>query len=127
VVLSSAQGPVEAAEALCHELAHVRLGVVLERDPLLVNAAEAGHRSPWRTDPRPLLGVLLGVHAFLDVCAYHRRLIETGLGDRACSEQIHARQATRVRQAWSLLRAVGRPTAAGERVLAALATQVEAL
>lgn len=129
VVLTSATAAVAAGDIICHELAHVRLAAVLEHDPLLRNGGEEGHPSPWRQDPRPLLGVLLGVHAFLDVCGYHRRLVETGVVPEqiADSEQVYARQAAKVREGWKVLEQFGQPTTAGSRVLNALAREVAAL
>lgn len=124
VLLSSADDPLGAAEALCHEAAHMRLMAVLEQDPLLENAGDVGHPSPWRTDPRPLSGLLLGVHAFLDVCELHRRLHRAG---HQASAETYARQAARVQEGWDLLRALAQPTAAGRVVMEALEAEVGAL
>ena len=38
----------------------------------------SGHASPLRPDERPLMGVLLAVHAFLPVARLYERMIEAG-------------------------------------------------
>jgi HEXXH motif-containing protein len=125
-VLESADRPAIVGDLLCHELAHVRLNLVLEVDPLLHDDGAARYRSPWRPDLRPLKGVLLGVHAFLDVCHYHRRLSEHGIGDGA-SEAIYERQRANVRGGLDLLLANARPTALGEQLLTELEREVAGL
>lgn len=62
------------AEALVHEAQHSKLNAVLWRDPLLTNGRSTWTQSPVRPDLRPLLGVLLAVHAFVPVAALHAEL-----------------------------------------------------
>lgn len=61
------------AEALVHEYHHGKLNTLLAADPLILGpTGEALYYSPWRPDPRPLLGVLHGAfvfHAILDFWA----------------------------------------------------------
>lgn len=53
------------AEALVHEYHHQKLNALLNLDPLIIGPTTAPiYYSPWRTDPRPLLGVLHGVYTF---------------------------------------------------------------
>ncbi|MEM7449121.1 MAG: HEXXH motif-containing putative peptide modification protein [Myxococcota bacterium] len=66
-------------EALIHEFSHNKLHALLELDPLLENGSAAEFASPVRPDPRPLLGVLLAVHAFLPVERYYRSMLDRGL------------------------------------------------
>jgi HEXXH motif-containing protein len=63
------------AEALVHETQHNKLNLLSFSDPLI---HDEGVRvaSPVRPDPRPLLGVLLAVHAFLPVAQLHLSLLE---------------------------------------------------
>lgn len=56
------------AGALVHEAAHQRLDSARGVAPLLLPGIDdAIYTSPWRTDPRPIRGVLAGVHAFVAV------------------------------------------------------------
>lgn len=125
VVLTSANDPVGHADLLCHELAHARATMVLQIDPLLEDDGEV-YPSPWRPDPRPLLGVLLGVHAFLNVCHFYRRFMSTR-GPDPRSEWIYASQSTKVRDGMTLLRNAARPTPVGTSVLDALESEVDGL
>ncbi len=64
--------PYLQAETLIHEFCHNKLYTLLERDPLLeAGREEAVYYSPWRPDPRPLRGILLGAHAFLNVARFY--------------------------------------------------------
>ncbi len=61
-------------EAMIHEFQHNKLHMLMNLDPILVGPRDASYRSPVRPDPRPLMGVLLAVHAFIPVVAFfHRR------------------------------------------------------
>lgn len=66
------------AEAWVHEAQHGRLNRLLLLDPALRNGRSTWAPSPVRPDLRPLIGVLLAVHAFVPVAALHRRLRELG-------------------------------------------------
>jgi HEXXH motif-containing protein len=66
------------AEALIHETQHGKLNAVSWLDPVLHNGHSEWTRSPVRPDMRPLMGVLLALHAFVPVSALHRRLAELG-------------------------------------------------
>ena len=68
--------PVTLAEALVHETQHGKLNVLLRLDPVLKNGLSCWTESPVRPDLRPLLGVLLAVHAFVPVAAMHMRLAD---------------------------------------------------
>ena len=63
-------------EALVHELSHNKLHALFELDPVIENPAAARYRSPVRTDPRPLRGVLLAVHAFLPIAHLYEKMLE---------------------------------------------------
>jgi HEXXH motif-containing protein len=62
------------AEALVHEVQHGKLNRLSWVDPVLHNAYTAWSDSPVRPDLRPVMGVLLAVHAFIPVAALHNRL-----------------------------------------------------
>lgn len=122
VVLTSADEPRAFADLLCHELAHARVNAVLAHDPLLLRD-DALHPSPWRPDPRPLMGVLLGVHAFVNVCTFYERLMDACGSDRLSAE-IHALQAHKVREGLQLLHDHAEPTDLGAAFIGALDKQV---
>ncbi|MEU9910655.1 HEXXH motif-containing putative peptide modification protein [Streptomyces sp. NPDC051001] len=58
---------------LLHESSHLRLILLLELDPLVTVAEGATFDSPVRKDPRPLWGMLMAVHAFARITAFHGR------------------------------------------------------
>lgn len=62
------------AEAIVHETQHGKLNLLLWLDQVLLNGRTTWTPSPVRPDLRPLLGVLLAVHAFIPVAALHARL-----------------------------------------------------
>jgi len=66
--------PLTMAEALVHEVQHGKLNRLSWVDPVLHNAYTAWCDSPVRPDLRPVMGVLLAVHAFVPVAALHHRL-----------------------------------------------------
>ena len=61
---------VTMAEALVHEFSHTKLNLVLRFGPLFSNAFDEHLPSPYRPDPRPLHGLVLGLHAFQAVEAF---------------------------------------------------------
>lgn len=70
--------PITMAEAIVHEAQHSRLNCLLWLDAVLENGWTDWTDSPVRPDLRPLMGVLLAVHAFVPVAALHARLAEAG-------------------------------------------------
>jgi HEXXH motif-containing protein len=64
---------------LVHEAEHVRLHLIELDHPCLESAADrhSVYYSPWRDDPRPLYGVLHGVHVFGRVLEFLGRLLAT--------------------------------------------------
>ncbi|MCB9753059.1 MAG: hypothetical protein H6713_24145 [Myxococcales bacterium] len=127
ILCASARDPAQVAEALAHEGAHARLAPFLEFDPLLRDDGDAAHPSPWREDPRPLMGVLQGVHAFVNVCWLLRALLERDAARFAGLAPVLERQRGKTRAAWAYLEPRARPTALGERFLGDLARAVAQL
>ena len=70
--------PLTLAEALVHETQHGKLNLLTWVDPVLHNAYTEWTESPVRPDLRPIMGVLLAVHAFVPVAALHARLAAAG-------------------------------------------------
>jgi len=64
------------AEAVVHETQHGKLNALTWLDPVLHNGRTFWTDSPVRPDERPLIGVLLAVHAFVPVAALHCALAE---------------------------------------------------
>lgn len=110
------------AEALIHETQHGKLNTLRWFDAVLDNGDSTWSESPVRPDLRPLIGVLMGVHAFVPVAAMHQRLERLG---HPIAETPHfARRRAEVLEGnasgLETLRELGEPTAAGRRVLTAL-------
>lgn len=71
--------PLLLADSLIHETCHIKLDILSGMQPLVTDAAaDPVFRHPWRPDPRPLMGVLLGAHAFLNVMTLYRNASMTG-------------------------------------------------
>lgn len=70
------------AEMLIHETSHIHLALMDETDPLVqgLTREEAWDKecwySPWRDQPRSLMGVLHAIHVFSNVLDYHRHWVE---------------------------------------------------
>lgn len=126
-LIASLRDPVQAADALCHEGSHTRLGLLLQLDPLLHDDGATIHFSPWRQDPRPLKGLLNGVHAFVNVCEFYRRLATTEPTLAAPAESVYELQRKRVLQAWDYLLLQAQPTALGQFVMEDLSAAVDDL
>ncbi|MFB7373794.1 HEXXH motif-containing putative peptide modification protein [Streptomyces sp. NPDC056222] len=61
------------AETLVHEIHHSKLAALHELVPLHRPGPSAVHRVGWRTDPRPIAGVLQGAYAHLALTDLWRR------------------------------------------------------
>lgn len=119
-ILMSADEVERIGDLLCHESSHVRMNVfrlydriAQARDP---KAEAAGFVSPWRPDLRPLKGLIDGVHAFLNVCRYHRKLGEWCDG-AWIPGAIYERQKQNVIQANALLQQHAAPTRIGTMLM----------
>ncbi|MER7950757.1 HEXXH motif-containing putative peptide modification protein [Streptomyces sp. NPDC096079] len=63
------------AETLVHELHHSKLATLHEIVPLYGRGRDAVHRVGWRSDPRPIAGVLHGAYAHLALTDLWRRAV----------------------------------------------------
>ncbi len=70
--------PLTLAEAIVHETQHGKLNLLTWSDAVLENGYTAWTTSPVRPDLRPIMGVLLAVHAFVPVAALHHGLASAG-------------------------------------------------
>ena len=127
VVMLSCESPLGVAEALCHETSHGRLFAFAAYHDLLVDDHAARHDSPWRSDRRPLISFLHGIHAFVVVCEFYRRLAESDSRCQSMAEQVIARQAPRVVAAWDYLQSHATWTPEGKRAASTLAPFVDGL
>jgi HEXXH motif-containing protein len=125
-VITSATDAVSSADILCHELAHIRMNILLEHDRLLEDDGKPRHVSPWRRDLRPLGGILMGVHAFLDVCSFYRRLEQAGVAVDI-APIIFDRQRGKVLRGMEVLLREASPTVVGARVIEELEREVARL
>jgi HEXXH motif-containing protein len=127
MVLLSPEDPITVGDLLVHELSHVRLNLFREFDPLFMDREqERRHISPWRPDPRPLAGLVLGVHAFLNVCHYYRRVSQReGAGGAAAA--LFEKQREKVRAAWATAKPYLLPTPIGTGFFEVLEQEVMAL
>lgn len=66
---------VTMTEAVIHEAQHNKLNAALSTQLLLENAPDERYRSPVRPDARPILGVLLAVHAFVPVAHLYAAML----------------------------------------------------
>ncbi|MDT3399385.1 HEXXH motif domain-containing protein, partial [Streptomyces sp. B1866] len=78
--------PVSLAASLVHEAQHVKLGALMDLVPLVRGGREKVHHAPWRPDPRPLLGLLQGVYAFLGVTGFWQARREAAAAGTAAAD-----------------------------------------
>lgn len=76
VFLSRVIEPFLHAEDIVHEVQHKRFYYFHLQDYLINWESDVAHTSPYRTDPRPIRGVLLGLHAFLAVNEMRLRALQ---------------------------------------------------
>jgi hypothetical protein len=115
-LIASARDPVQVGDALCHEGSHARMNLAFILDPLLENTNDEIHPSPWRNDLRPLTGLLNGIHAFLNVCQYYQRVMDT-VEDVDGAAEIYEEQRRRVLEAWEYMAPRVKPTTFGALIL----------
>ena len=111
--------PLTLAEAIIHETQHTKLNLLRWLDEVLVNGETCWTSSPVRPDLRPLIGVLMAVHAFVPVAALHQRLAELG-HDIASTSRFSDRRAAVLAsnsRGFAILDGQAQPTPAGRRVL----------
>jgi HEXXH motif-containing protein len=114
--------PLTLAEAIIHETQHTKLNLLRWLDDVLTNGETCWTSSPVRPDLRPLIGVLMAVHAFVPVAALHQRLAEIDHPIASTSRFTERRAALLASngRGFAILDAQAQPTAAGSRLLADL-------
>ncbi|MFD9188410.1 HEXXH motif domain-containing protein [Streptomyces phaeochromogenes] len=124
----------QAAAALTHEARHQQLNALLALVPLVTDLDGDGlqqdapvHYAPWRSDPRPILGLLHGTFAFAGVADFWRT-IRRGATEGPEAARAHFEFALlreQVREGARTLAATGRLTPPGETFVAALTRTVD--
>ncbi|MHB0963435.1 MAG: aKG-HExxH-type peptide beta-hydroxylase [Gemmatimonadaceae bacterium] len=121
------QNPLWYVELLVHESCHNWLASLMEIIPIVDADQERRYESPWRTDPRPLIGIVFGTHAFTFVTLCLLRLLEQGRVSKDARE-VERRvrfEAKRVARGYALIREHGKFTAAGAMFLEDLGLAVD--
>jgi HEXXH motif-containing protein len=111
------------AEALIHEHSHNKINMLWTLAPVLDNAFAPLYSSPFRPDPRPLHGVLLGVHAFLPVERLYEELEARNhpVMRQSGIEQRRQRVRERNAAACDMLKLHAQPTASGRPIVEEIA------
>ena len=127
VIGLTARDEISIGDLLVHESSHVRLELMRQFDPLWEDREpDKRHESPWRQDPRPLWGLILGVHAFLNVAQYYQR-VSKYLGGDEHAEMLFERQKEKITTAWERAKAFVKPTPLGEPFFTELEKEVLSL
>ncbi|MGH3902809.1 MAG: HEXXH motif domain-containing protein [Pseudonocardiaceae bacterium] len=110
------------AVTLAHELQHAKLTVIMDLFSLLESDTGELFYTPWRTDPRPLVGLLHGTYAHLSIAGFWRRQRhhEPDAPDARYAHTEYARWRQATRDVASSLLASGRLTATGRFFVSAM-------
>jgi uncharacterized protein len=123
VAMSRPPDKYSCAETLVHETQHLKLCALL--DLVMLTRPDDGQRyyAPWRSDPRPISGLLQGAYAFLGVSGFWREQRQTapepGVRERADAE--FARWRDGAGTAAATLLSSGQLTSAGETFVETMA------
>ena len=116
----------EFAVTMVHEFQHSKLSAVLDLMPLTDPDDTGRYFAPWRTDPRPLAGLLQGVYAFAGVADTWRALRGAeGVGASAERRFVEAR--LQVDRGLTSVEQSGALTPAGEELAARLRVVTDAM
>ena len=78
--MSQPPDPDTCAVTLTHEVQHLKLCAVLDIVSLTLPDDGRRYYAPWRTDPRPVSGLLQGAYAYLGVTEFWRRQRQLATG-----------------------------------------------
>lgn len=123
VEMSFDASPHTLAEALTHELHHMKLNLLADVVPMFAESTtpEAVFFSPWRNDARPLIGILHGAFVFQAVAALWCDLRERTTGalrERAEGEIV--RRAVDLEAAFTVIEAHAELTHSGRELVSAM-------
>ena len=119
------RGPLWYVELLVHETCHVWLASLMELIPMIDSDQTRRFPSPWRADPRPLIGILFGAHAFAVVARCLFLLLEHGTPHEDVVARRLAFESERVERGCRLLEQHGSFSKAGEIFMSDLRRVVE--
>ncbi|WP_144126884.1 HEXXH motif domain-containing protein [Catellatospora sichuanensis] len=111
---------------MVHEFQHSKLSGMLDLAPMSDPADTRRFFAPWRTDPRPLAGLLQGVYAFVGVADAWRALRDED-GLEALASDRFAQARLQVERGLGAVEASGALTGAGERLVAGLRARTDEL
>jgi len=136
-VLSAVQEPYWIADSLIHEFFHNRLFFITEEEPIFADAEpdqdadEPGEfYSPWRTDLRPLSGVIHALYVYTGVCKFWFSVWRSGETDglrRAYVEDQALRWMYAIRIGTHQLRARAQFTEFGAKLFNEMEQEAESL
>jgi uncharacterized protein len=81
VAISTPRDPETCAVTLTHEVQHLKLCALLDIVRLTLPDDGRRYYAPWRTDPRPIAGLLQGSYAYLGVTEFWRTQRQLATGD----------------------------------------------
>lgn len=116
--------PAEFAVTVVHEFQHSKLSALLDLVPLTDPDDDGRYFAPWRTDPRPLPGLLQGVYAFAGVADTWRALSDAEAAG-AYAERQFAEARIQVDCGLIAVERSGALTADGETLVGHLRTSVD--
>jgi HEXXH motif-containing protein len=123
VAMSRQPDKYTCAETLVHETQHLKLSALLDLVTLTWPDNGRVYYAPWRSDPRPVSGLLQGTYAFLGISGFWREQRQTapehGVRQRAHEEFARWRDGAAT-AAGTLLRS-GQLTSAGETFVETMA------
>ncbi|GGU86596.1 HEXXH motif domain-containing protein [Lentzea flava] len=128
IALSPKDSAAELAEAMVHEIQHSKLNALMDLLSLHREGGTAWVYAPWRSDPRPLCGLLHGIYAFTSVAEFW--YVQRDLVPPAQSRRGHftfAHRCRQVRAAIDSVRDSPELTDLGKRFVAASSARLDAL
>ncbi|MEX5634920.1 HEXXH motif domain-containing protein [Parafrankia sp. FMc2] len=128
VALTCPTDGITLAGALVHEFQHAKLSALLDLVPLHGRSGGELFYAPWRSDPRPVRGLLQGAYAYLGLCDFwqvHRA--SAGAPGARLAEFEFARWRDQVRRTLPTLAASGELTPEGSRFIGGMERQAAEL
>jgi len=117
--------PAILADSLVHETAHVKLRMAMRLTRFFEDDETPRFQHPWRSDARPLRGIVVAAHAFVSIFIWYARL--AGHPPNADAAQKEAQKlCPEIATVLGTLAGAPGLTAVGRQLVACLTTQYEA-